>query len=311
MAVSLAESAKLATDHLNAGVIQTFIEESPILDRMPLESFEGNKYTYTEEAELPGISFRAVNEAYPESSGVVNELEEGLAILGGDVDVDRYIVQTRSKLNNQRAIRTYMKVKAASIDFSDNFFNGDRSVNPKGIEGLRRRLIGRQVIDANKVGPTSNQYDFFDALDALVAAVPKIGGSNGALYMNSALIGKVKSGYRRLGGGELLMREIHGKEAVVWNGIPLLDPGQKLNGADILPLTKGADGKETGEIYAVRFGNEETDAAVTGLTNGGIQATDLGEAHDKPVYRTRIEFYCGIAIFGGKGAARLTNVLNG
>lgn len=48
-----------------------------------------------------------------------------------------------------------------------------------------------------------------------------------------------------------------------------------------------------------------------GGSNGGIQATDLGEAHDKPVYRTRIEFYCGIAMFGGKGAARLTNVLNG
>ncbi|MFH8619614.1 hypothetical protein ACH4E8_31700 [Streptomyces sp. NPDC017979] len=68
---------------------------------------------------------------------------------------------------------------------------------------------------------------------------------------------------------------------------------------------------ETGDIYAVRFGTSEADAAVTGLTSGGIQATDLGRAHDKPVYRTRIEFYCGIAVFGGKGAARPMNVLNG
>ncbi|MFE9117470.1 hypothetical protein [Streptomyces sp. NPDC007172] len=42
-----------------------------------------------------------------------------------------------------------------------------------------------------------------------------------------------------------------------------------------------------------------------------MQTTDLGESHDKPVYRTRIDFYCGLALFGGKAAARLTNVLAG
>ncbi|MFF0296329.1 hypothetical protein ACFYST_12695 [Kitasatospora sp. NPDC004614] len=97
----------------------------------------------------------------------------------------------------------------------------------------------------------------------------------------------------------------------MWNGIPMLDPGQKLDGTDVLPLTTGTGGKETGDIYAVRFGTSDADAGVTGLTNGGIQVTDLGEAHDKPVFRTRIEFYCGIALFGGKAAARLTNVLAG
>ncbi|MFJ8439020.1 hypothetical protein [Kitasatospora griseola] len=86
---------------------------------------------------------------------------------------------------------------------------------------------------------------------------------------------------------------------------------RQLDGTDVLPLATGTGGKETGDIYAVRFGTSDADAGVTDLTNGGIQATDLGEAHDKPVHRTRIEFYCGIALFGGKAAARLTNVLAG
>ncbi|MFE0424212.1 hypothetical protein [Streptomyces sp. NPDC058953] len=47
------------------------------------------------------------------------------------------------------------------------------------------------------------------------------------------------------------------------------------------------------------MGTVEADVAVTGLTNGGMRATDLGEAHDKPVYRTRIEFFRGIAVLGG------------
>ncbi|MFF2746835.1 major capsid protein [Kitasatospora sp. NPDC058048] len=311
MALTLAESAKLSTEDLQRGVIETFVQESPILDRLPLIQTEGTAYRYNEESELPGVSFRAVNEAYPESVGAVNSRIETLAILGGDSDVDKFLVQTRGNINDQRAIQETLKVKAASLHFSDQFFNGDTAVNPKGLDGLRKRLIGRQVLDAKGVGPVANGYDFFDALDALTGQVRGIAGPNGALYMNSAILAKIRSGFRRLGGAELLTSEINGKKATMWNGIPMLDPGQKLDGTDILPLTAGTGGKETGDIYAVRFGSTEADAGVTGLTNGGIQVTDLGEAHDKPVYRTRIEFYCGIALFGGKAAARLMNVLAG
>lgn len=311
MALTLEESAKLTLDNLQRGVIETFVQESPILDRLPLIQVEGSGYKYNEESKLPGVAFRAVNEAYPESVGVLNQRTETLAILGGDADLDKFIVQTRSNINDQRAIQTHMKIKAASIHFSDQFFNGDIAVNPKGFDGLRKRLTGTQVIDADGHGPVVGGYDFFDDLDSLTVQVRGINGDNGALYMNAALRAKIASGFRRLGGGELLTSEIAGKKAVMWNGIPLLDAGQKLDGTDILPLTTTTDGKQTGDIYAVRFGSSEADAGVTGLTNGGVQATDLGEAHEKPVYRTRIDFYCGIAMFGGKAAARLTNVLNG
>ncbi|MFI1828781.1 hypothetical protein ACH41E_20370 [Streptomyces sp. NPDC020412] len=180
-----------------------------------------------------------------------------------------------------------------------------------GFDGLGKRLTGRQVIDAKGVGLILNGHEFFDALDRIAASVRGINGSNGAPYMNGELITLIRSGFRRLGGSELLMSDIQGKRTTMWNGIPLLDAGQNLDGTDMLPLTAGKGGKETGDIYAVRFVTSEDDAAVTDLTNGGIQATDLAEAHDKPVYRTRIEFYCGIAVFGGTGAARLMNVLNG
>ncbi|MFD9904858.1 major capsid protein [Streptomyces sp. NPDC059063] len=311
MALTLPESAKLSQDDLRRGVIETFVQESPILDRLPLIDVAGNAYRYNEESSLPGVSFRAVNEAYPESTGAVNQRIETLAILGGDADVDKFIVQTRGNLNDQRAIQAVMKVKAASIHFADQFFNGDTAVNPKGFDGLRKRLLGSQVLDAKGVGPVANGFDFFDELDALTAQVRGINGSNGALYMNAEIRAKIVSGFRRLGGSELLPAEIAGKRAVAWNGIPLLDAGQKLDGTDVLPLATGTGGKQTGDIYAVRFGSSEADAAVSGLTNGGIQVTDLGESHDKPVYRTRIDFYCGLALFGGKAAARLTGVLNG
>ncbi|MEV8394934.1 MULTISPECIES: major capsid protein [unclassified Streptomyces] len=168
MALTLAESAKLTQDMLKLGVIEMFVQESPILDRLPLIDVQGSAYKYNEESKLPGVAFRAVNEAYPESVGAVNQRIETLAILGGDADVDKFIVQTRSNLNEQRAIHTHMKIKAASIHFSDQFFNGDIMVNPKGFDGLRKRLIGSQVVDAGGTSPVADGYAFFDALDSLV-----------------------------------------------------------------------------------------------------------------------------------------------
>lgn len=314
MAVTLAEAALLSQTQLQRGVIETFVQESSILDRIPMLTIQGNAYAYNEEATLPGVAFRAVNEAYTESTGTVNQKSEGLVILGGDADVDKFIVRTRGDLNDQRAVQTRMKVKAASYKFQDTFFNGDVAVDPKGFDGLKKRLVGAQVLDAdtNGMGPVAAGHDFFDVLDAAIARVPGINGTNGAIYANSGAIARIKSSARRLGGVEMVREALTQKMVATYNGIPLLDPGQTAAGADILPQTEtqGTAAGTASSIYVVKFGQDEGDKAVTGLTNGGVQAYDLGELQEKPAYRTRIEFYCGLAVFSGKAAARIRGVLN-
>ncbi|MFD3638731.1 major capsid protein [Streptomyces griseus] len=316
MALTLPEAAKLSTTDLQRGVIETFVQESSILDRLPLLPIEGNAYAYNEEATLPGVQFRAVNEAYAESTGTVNQKSESLVILGGDADVDKFIVKTRGNLNDQRAIQTRMKIKAAAYKFQDSFFNGDVATEPKGFDGLRKRLVGAQVVSAGTNGAPivgadgKDSHAFFDLLDALIAQVPGLTGANGALYANRAVIAKIKSAARRIGGYEMVREALTGKMVATYNGVPLLDPGQTAAGADILPQTETqGTATDASSIYAVRFGQAEDDRAVTGLTNGGIQVTDLGELESKPSYRTRIEFYTGLAVFGGRGAARLNGVL--
>jgi hypothetical protein len=144
MAVTLAQAAVLSQNQLQRGVIETFVQLSPVLDRLPLIEIQGNAYAYDSEGTLPGIAFRLVNEAYTESTGVVNQTTESLVIMGGDADVDRFIVQTRGNLNDQRAVQTRLKVKAASYFFQDNFFNGDVSVNAKAFDGLKKRSPARR-----------------------------------------------------------------------------------------------------------------------------------------------------------------------
>lgn len=320
MAITLTEAAKLSTTDLQKGVLETFVQTSPVLDRIPMLEIEGNAYAYNSEATLPGVEFRAVNGSYLESTGTVNQKSETLAILGGDADVDRFIQQTRSNLNDQRATQTAMKVKAISYKFQDTFINGDSSTDANSFDGLKKRLTGNQVIDAAPNGlpvvgsSNADIHTFLDKLDELLAAVPGINGTNGAIYANAKIIRKIASALRHVGLDTVLMEDITGKRAIQWNGIPILDLGTTAAATpvDILPLTE-TQGTATASssIYAVKFGADEGDQAVTGLTNGGVQVEDLGQLQSKPAYRTRIEFYCGMAVFGGKAAARLKGVLNG
>ncbi|MFF4952284.1 major capsid protein [Streptomyces chattanoogensis] len=316
MSLTLAEAAKLSQDDLQRGVLETFVQESPVLDRIPFLTIQGNAYAYNEEATLPGVEFRSVNNGYSESTGTVNQKSEKLVILGGDADVDRFIVATRGNLNDQRAIQTRMKVKAAAYKYQDAFFNGDTAVDANGFDGLKKRLTGGQVVSAGTNGiPVvgnggTDAQTFFDKLDELVAAVNGLNGSNGALYANASVIAKIRSAGRRLGGVEVVREDMTGKRVVTWNGIAVLDPGQTAAGVNILPQTETqGTSSVASSIYAVKFGQAEGDQAVTGLTNGGVQVYDLGELDTKPVYRTRLEFYTGLAVFGGKAAARLTGVL--
>lgn len=316
MAVTLAQAALLSSNDLQRGVIETFVQLSPVLDRLPQLTIQGNAYAYDSEATLPGVAFRSVNEAYTESTGTVAQLTESLAILGGDADVDRFIVQTRGNLNDQRAIQTRLKVKAASYKFQDYFFNGDTTVDSKGIDGLKKRLTGGQVISAATNGAGVNtdaatRSAFFDNLDALLAAVPGITADNGAIYANGAVLAKYRSALRNTNQSTETVTDSVGKRVLTWNGIPILDPGVNNAGTAILPFTETQGSSSlASSIYAVKFGEDETDGGVTGLTNGGVQVDDLGFLQSQPVYRTRIEFYCGLAVFAGKGAARLTGVLN-
>lgn len=316
-ALTLAEAAKLSTDDLQRGIVETFVLESAVLDRVPLINIEGNAYKYNEEATLPGVEFRAVNAAYTESTGTVNPKTESLVILGGDSDVDKFIERTRSNLQSQRATQDYLKVKAAVTKYQDAFVNGDTAVDANSFDGLKKRLTGAQVIDAGTNGAPvlgasdSDIHAFLDKLDEMIAAVD---GDVAALYMRKAIRQRLSSAARRLGFWDQA-RDEFGRLVQSYNGIPMLDIGKKADGTEIIPQNE-VQGTSTAatSIYAVAFSEDEGVPGVAGLTNADdeeqpIDVVDLGEIDAKPVYRTRIEFYCGMAVFG-KGAARLRGVLN-
>lgn len=310
MALTLVEAAKLSTDQLRRGVIETVYEKFPLMEMLPFIEVTGNAYGYRRENALPGAAFRAVNSGYTESTGTYTSLSKVLAILGGTADVDRYIVKTRGgTVADHRADQERMKAKAVRMAFVNAFINGDDSVDANAFDGLSVELDGTaQELEAGPNGLAINgstdvlKQDFFDKLDALIAAVE---GGPDALIMNSTALSKINSSMRRLT-INATDRDSFGMPVPTYAGIPLVDAGTGPSGTAIIgnAETQGSSSAAT-SIYAVRFGED----GVAGITNGGIQVEDLGLVDDKPVYRTLIEFYCGVAIHNLKAAAVLRGVL--
>lgn len=315
--LTLAEAAKLKQDPLRQGVLETFVQEASFMDLVAFFNIQGSAYKYNEELTLPGVEYRAVNTAYSESTGTVNPRSESIVIAGGEADVDTFIVQTQGNLNDARALAERGKVKAITYQFQNGFINGDTAVDANSFDGLKKRLVGAQVLDPPGTSITvlgaddAARHAFLDELDRLLGAVPGINESNGLIVMNSDLKSSFLSATRRLT-ITTTEREDLGKIVDRYRGIRIVDPGTKADGTMVMPQTEpdgqGTPANNTSSVYAVKLGRTPDDQAVTGLTNGGVQVEDIGKLESKPAWRTRIEFFHGVGLFGGKAAARLRRV---
>ncbi len=302
MTLTLSQAALLSTDTLQRGVITTFAQSSPILEMLPFMDVSGNSYKYNVEKALPGIAFRDVNAGYTASSGEVEQRFESLVILGGDSDVDRFIVNTRGNVNEIRAIHTQMKAKALAKQFTKQFFKGDAAA----AADANHIAIGFDGLDARLVG-TSQELDNTDT---------ELGGTGGKLTLNAlhTLLDQVNGGADALFMGKAMRRELQklleGQTHYVQVGKDSFGRPIEMFGDvqirtvedELLPI----DATNGGDIYAIKFGAMD---AVSGLQNGGVSVRDLGELDTLPVYRTRIEWYVSMAKFHPKAAARLKGIL--
>jgi hypothetical protein len=306
MALTIVEAAKLDPgDVVRTAIVEMYARNSDILRVLPFESIAGNALKYNREDTLPGVGFRGVNEAFTESVGVLNPITESLVIAGGDLDVDRFIVQTMGA--NQRAVHEGMKVKALAHRWTLAFIKGDSSADPREFDGLQRRIPAgsSQLIDA---GATSggDALSLF-LLDTLISRVD----DPTALIMNKTMSLRLTQAARATGVGGFITWELSsfGQRVAVYNGLPILLADEDNQGQQILPFTEpnpGGGAAASTSIYCVSMG----DGALIGLQNSGIDTRDLGELETKPVLRTRIEWYAGLAVMSGKAVARLRGIRN-
>lgn len=293
--ISLAQSARMTNDVLQAGVIEVLATESKLLQLLPFMNVQGSGYTYNIEKNLGNAQFRKVNGGYNYGAIETIPITERIVILGDEAIVDTYQIAVESDINNLMAIEVALRTKAIAHKFEKCFIDGGKAAG-SGVpsESVANEFVGiltryTETAPANipsaalplfQAQVITKTDDLIGDLDTLLDMVA--GGAD-CLIMNKktrrqvTAKGRAFCDYRQ---GEF------GTQFVQYGGIDIVDVDGDLLADDV--------------VIAAKFGAKE---AVCGLQNGGVRVTALGEMESQPQLKTRIEWFVGLAVFNPKAVA--------
>ncbi|HUT43990.1 MAG TPA: hypothetical protein VMW95_06610 [Desulfobacterales bacterium] len=306
MALTLIESSKIAMGRdevIKAAIMELYARNSDLMMSLPFETISGNALTFQREQTLPSVGFRGVNEAFDESTGKTDKITESLAIAGGDLDVDKFIVDTGGP--GQRQIQEAMKIKSLALSMTKELIKGDVTSDHKSFDGLQLRLLGNQRISAGVNGTTSGTLSLHK-LDELIDAVE----DPTALLMNKSIRRRMATAARTTGVGGYITYTLDqfGRRVTEYNSLPILIVDKDETNTDIMAFNETTPGGgATGcSVYCLSF----SENGVMGLQGGEMEVRDLGEIDTKPVLRTRVEWYISLVIYRPRAAARLWGIMD-
>lgn len=305
MALTLLEANKLNDGDMHrSAIVEMFAANSDILRVLPFEDVPGGSISFNQEGKLPGVAFRGFNESYAEGTGILNPLVEVLKIAGGDLDVDKAILKTRGA--DQRAIQEAMKVKAMSLYLTAKFINGDSDADPRQFDGIRKRIAGFQLKGPTVTAPGTNSALSLEALDAAIDAVDNPTHLLMAKDMRRKLT--VAARNYQVGGFIDYAIDEFGRRITLYNDLPILIMDYDDTGSFVIQFNEAGPsaGTTSSSLYVLSVGS----GMLTGLQNGTMEVTDLGELQTKPVLRTRVEWLVGLAAMHGRCASRVWGITN-
>jgi hypothetical protein len=293
MALTLAEAAKLSNDVLLAGVVETMIKDSPVLQRLPFIEIVGNGLTYNREGSAPSAGFFDVGDTWTESTPTFSQQTVTLKIMGGDADIDNFLLATRSNIQDVESAVVQLKAKAVRELFEDTFITGDEGTSPKEFDGLDQLCDPTQQISMGVNGASLN----LDKLDELVDAVK--GGKPDLLLMSRRSRRSLNKLARTSGSFLEADRDEFGQMLQFYDGIPI----------GVSDYISDAQTVGTSTDCSVIYAFQQGEGALVGLTApGGLQVERVGSLETKDATRTRIKWYSSLALFNTVKLARLIGV---
>jgi len=292
MALTLLEAQKHATTPQELAVV-TELAAGPLLQSLPFRNIEGNGLFWKREESLPDVGFRNYNGALAESYAEVSQQSESLKLFGGDIKVDRAIIDMEGA--QAKAYQIQSRVRAMRLAWEDLFINGDSNKSPAEFDGLAARIVDGSSQYFENAGSAEALH--LDKLDEAIDAVDANGGQK-YLVMSKSMR-RALSRQARTNTQIRIERNEFGYQQMVYAGVPVLELDRNHKNVAIMDGTPANQ-----ELYVVSFGQD----LLTGIQNGGVNVRELGESFSQPQLITRVEWYCGLALINGRAAARLTNI---
>jgi len=316
MSYTLAEAAKLSNDVLQAGVIELFVRDDPILEQLPFIDIVGNGLTYNVETTEPTAKFYDVGDTWVESTGTVTPTTAVLKILGGDADLDNFLKATRSNINDLKAEMIAAKVKALRYQFLTKFFYGYLTGDPKEFDGMHYLINSYLAVDSSyNVVPvgTNITTPAVLKLSKLEEAIDKVKGYKPDLIAMSKMMKRYINAYLLAAGG-ISYDDRANKRVQTLFSIPV-------SASDYIKDTENCD-----KDFGTYFGYEPTTPAATsdtstsifvlsfgpkqccGCQNGTITTVPLGDLETKDASRFRIKWYVSCMLQSIISCSKVTGV---
>ena len=315
MAVTLLQSALTAEangEFKKAGVLKTFADSSPLLAAMPMLPIQGSAFAWTRQASLGSAGFRSVNGSFSESAGTVETRTVAMKIIGGDLDVDEFLVQAHGPAH--RAIQEQAKAALIAQTISYQIIKGSvaggggSTGDANGFDGLQVRYGGgfgsTAVVDGGENAGQILQNSGGGALSmrSLDEAIQAVENPTHLLMAKKMRVNI--QAFLRGSSSVQMVKDEYGRLVTTYNGLPILD-------ADVLGTVGGLEqigfnenNDSSSSIYCLSL----TDMGLCMPTVGGVQVRDLGEQNAKAVRRTRVEMYANIADIHPRCVSRLYDI---
>ena len=294
MALTKNEAAKLSNDMLVRGVIETIVKDSAILSFLPFMEVTGTAVRYNRETTMPATNFYIPGDTWTEATPTWTPATAELKILGGDADVDNFLQATYSDTNDLEAEVIASRAKSIAHKFSQGFITGDVAVDAKSFDGIRKLTPAAQTLSTGANGGAITLPKLDELIDTVKPGKPD-------LLLMSKRTRRALKNVRRTSGGTIVESAISqfGEQVETYDGVPLIVD-------DFMPddETLGT-GTALSSIYALKFGQG---TGLMGLEHGGVTIDYVGELETKDATRTRLKWYCGLALFSELGIARLQGI---
>ncbi len=325
MANTLVEYEKLTTDAVKKGIAQTIYQESPWLRYLPFIPCPSNSMKYKMEVEPGGVESYQVGDTWIESTPTWEDRYADLTIIGGDADVDNFAV---AAMQVEAADIIALKAKALAQYFESRAVLGgtttDEDYNAaKVMKGLLKLIAECESADTTDLDGVNNSQVYAVSatsatvsLDDFDALVDRVRPKPTHLIVNRNMRRKLASLARASGSGIQVDLDQMGLPVTRWGEqIILLDDATPNNLPDNTtsvnaiasydPATARGAGNDNSPVFAVRLA-EDGLCGITSAVDGMIQTEEVGQLENKDATRTRIKFYCGLALFSKLAAAVMT-----
>jgi len=316
MSLTLVEGSKYSNDVLQMGVVELLVKDDMILERLGFKDIKGNGLTYNVESVLSGAQFYAVNEQWVESTSEVTQTTAHTTILGGDADVDNYLMQTRGNLQDLMAEQIEAKTKAIRRTFLDTFFYGYSTTETKKFDGIHQLLSSQTyntvAVGANNTPAVLSMTKLEETIDLIKDGKPDL------LVMTKQMRRSINTYLHGVGG--LTYTDAADRRVQTLFEIPVTvndhlsddescdkDYGGSEYGHDPTDGTALGNDDNSTTIFALQFGAKQ----LSGVQSLPITTERFNKLEGKDGQRTRIKWYPGIMIQTIISCSKLTGLQPG